>query len=46
MLVKFTMKQGFLDQQDYLIGHDSYENYFFPCMITACQFLTFDFEVM
>ena len=32
MLVKFTMKQGFFDQQDYLIGHDSYENCFFPCM--------------
>ena len=46
MLVKFTMKQGFFDQQDYLIGHDSYENCFFPCIITACQVLTFDFEVM
>ena len=26
-------------------GHDSSENFFFPCMIIACGFLTFDFEV-
>ena len=39
MLVKFTMKQGFFDQQDYLIGHDSYENCFFPCMKRDFQIL-------
>ena len=29
-----------------LIGHDSSENFFFPCMIIACGFLTFNFEVI
>ena len=43
LVLTVIVKRGYFDWRGY---HDSCENFFFPYMIIACSFLTFDFEVM